>query len=317
MAAQVLLEMGIELKRENFSEGQTIREDTMRTENYKRIVIPSLNKTILVCDPIGNATFVIHTAEDPDRYSAMKKEELMELARVGKVTFLQWPKGSKDKADKETKWKNTLRTILETTPPQTTEEESVTIQMDEKYFATVNVQRDLLIFAAENGEEGHPENLADHKHRTARINGQRMLLRTYCQIAGKALGIVRTTREADKKDKYHEIWDHLLIKGGFELKEKYPPMNKDYFSNKNNLRHDLLAYANALTLLNPAEEQKTPRDLSTKNMRTLEVECNNGEVVNGLTYISRAGVSLRDIKREKAQNITGFVLRELVVRGGF
>lgn len=83
--------------------------------------------------------------------------------------------------------------------------------------------------------------------------------------------------------------------------KKHPEMNRTYFENPENAKHDLSGYAKELG------EGKTIENLNTENMRKIKGICKNGETVNGNTYLLRAekalgmGDSQKKIREEKRQ----------------
>ncbi len=73
----------------------TVKASQMREVSYAVIEIPRINRTVLVCDQIGEATFVVYGIGDPRRFLAMTKEELLnhpsiQARRLIRRTPEQW-----------------------------------------------------------------------------------------------------------------------------------------------------------------------------------------------------------------------------------
>lgn len=67
----------------------------MRQLSYALIEIPRIGRSVLVCDQVGEATFVIHGLGDPGRYLTMTKEQLQNelgssVHRIVRHTTEQW-----------------------------------------------------------------------------------------------------------------------------------------------------------------------------------------------------------------------------------
>ncbi len=73
----------------------TLSPSQMREVSYAVVEIPRINRTVLVCDQIGEATFVIHGIGDPKRFLSFTKDELQEslgpaVKRIVRHSDQQW-----------------------------------------------------------------------------------------------------------------------------------------------------------------------------------------------------------------------------------
>jgi plasmid maintenance system antidote protein VapI len=90
LAFEVLQNLGVPIvETVSFYEGRNT-DNMLRSQSYRSIVVPTLNKTILVCDEEGNRTFVVHTADMAESFIELTKEELKEIMNYGMVSDLVW-----------------------------------------------------------------------------------------------------------------------------------------------------------------------------------------------------------------------------------
>ena len=99
--------MDIDLNSCQFLEG-TNSANMMRGLSYRTIVIPEIDKTIMVCDAEANRTFVIFDSEKPERYYKLRKSQLQHIVAGGLATDLIW-------RDSE-EWKMKLAELLSIPP---------------------------------------------------------------------------------------------------------------------------------------------------------------------------------------------------------
>jgi hypothetical protein len=90
LAFEVLQNLGVPIMETvSFYEGRNA-DNMLRGQSYRSIVVPTLNKTILVCDEEGNRTFVVHTADMAESFTELSKDELKEITTYGMVSDLVW-----------------------------------------------------------------------------------------------------------------------------------------------------------------------------------------------------------------------------------
>lgn len=76
----------------------------LRKHAYALVGIPKKAKEILVCNEIGQATYVSHIEYGADVYTGLNKKEIVELPGVNKIVFMskdQWENGIKEIISKE------------------------------------------------------------------------------------------------------------------------------------------------------------------------------------------------------------------------
>jgi hypothetical protein len=259
---EVLLEKGINLKSCRFLKG-AVRSKMMRSTPYYCILIPYLNKTILVCDERRNRTFVLDGIVNDLEVLTIGKEA---LKAMDSVAHFRWQ-------DLEL-WMELLNIYLEGDGFR---------EMGEAYFRhQSNIDADLEKFAAKLGEGKKVEDLSVNNMRQLRVkcaNGEFVGGDEYLRRAGEFLRLA--TEDQPNK---------LLVLNtlrGIEL-EEYPDMDAIYFAKKNKakVKKDLENFAAKLG------EEKGIEDLNTGNMKTEDAECSNGETVMGETYLRRAACAL-------------------------
>lgn len=120
---------------------------------------------------------------------------------------------------------------------------------------------------------------------------------SYIESVAKILGITKTTRETAEPGKRREALIALLDILGEKL-EEFAEMDNAYF--EKNLRADLEVYVAI------CEDVTTIDELTMTRMRNApKARCANGEMVNGLTYLARAGRAILGLKRGEDANNTG------------
>jgi len=124
--------------------------------------------------------------------------------------------------------------------------------------------------------------------------------RVYIGIAAKTLGLAKTTKETDQPGKRKKVLTHLLGVTG-TTPEEFPKMDKEYFLA--NLRTDLEAYVGVCEGVTSIDQL-----IATKMRYAPKVKCANGEMVNGLTYLTRAGRAILDLKKGEDINNVGSTL---------
>ncbi|MFH1425842.1 MAG: hypothetical protein ABIG66_00200 [Candidatus Kerfeldbacteria bacterium] len=167
--------------------------------------------------------------------------------------------------------------------------------LDEVYFSNpYNIHRDLEAIVSASEEEVPIDQIStSHKFMQIPItlsNGQTMLGISYLTRAGIALGMGRTARDAKK---YHtEILQRLKEMAGADkayADERRPevwPPRYEYYSNRDNVRHDFEAFARELG------EGVSIEDLTANSIRPLRIVNSDGESINGRKFISQAGIAI-------------------------
>ena len=180
------------------------------------------------------------------------------------------------------------------------------------YGNSAYIKKDLEAFVNELDEGAEVDNLTAGAIETIEItccNGEKLKGNMYLNRAGVALGMAKNGDEA------RSIHNRILIKlmkiAGFELKE-YQQKCKAYYINQEIVRNDFEAFAVELG------EGMTTEDLTSSNIRDLEIICCNGEKINGNKYILNAGVTLEMVKNTKeAQSIKALIFKKLMETAGF
>ena len=289
----------------------------MRKEPYRLVIIPKLNRMILLCEEEGNRSFVICTAQHSEQYRLLSKNELKELVFTGEVKDLQWcdPK----------KWKIKLIEFLLTETetfkendifPKKEKEESESkedfLVRDKEYYSNpFYVLSDLITYAKELGPDKTPLDLTTTNIKKMSVtccNGEKVSCRRYLSNAGVQLKLFKNAPEAGNNLKI--ILNRLLLTAGYDIPEIKKPdfeRNKDYYENPKYVRKDLIAFAEELG------SGKTPLDLTISNISLLSITCCNGEEVVGVTYLRNAKKEL-----ELSENTTlSIVLNRLLRKAGY
>ena len=85
------------------------------------------------------------------------------------------------------------------------------------------------------------------------------------------------------------------------FRKKAQVVNREYYINPENLRHDLLAFARAL---GPEVE---PSGLTVRQMRRLVATCRNGRETRGSSYLARASAALTCVSRVDHEALQGLL----------
>lgn len=300
-----LAEENIHIPEEDIIRGE-VEKRTMRRSPYNAIIIRALNRTVIVCDEGENTTFIAYSSENPERYYLANKYILRARPDVAK---LDWD------ADIEI-WKRELFSLVtaEHPPKKNPGKEPFngkeffgdtaekTVEMDQTYFNNAdNVRYDLESYASAlsllTGEDQTPLDLNTGNIRLLQKikckNGELIDGNTYLLRAGKALGIAENRREANNKvsDTLKALWKIA----GLEVPNE---MDEQYFGDNNNVAHDFQAFAEAYNTT--TGQNKAPLELNMNNIRTQKkVPCNNGERVDGHTYLTRGAIRLKYAKNKK------------------
>lgn len=258
-----------------------------RNKAYWIINIKKAKIAVLIDNQAGNRTFVV-TYNSPDELDNLgRKMTLKTKAEKGEAIY-------HFKYHNEAQFEEDLSNAI-----LLAVEKKGTKKMDEIYFRNAeNVRKDLQSFVDDLINKKHKivkkvEDLSTFslgKATAVCSNGEEKKGETYLTTAGVQLKIAKDTVEA--RSKQAEILEALKKIIGIEV-VKFPPMNAEYFSNNENVKYDLEAFAGELQK-KPENEGKisTIADLNTLNFFNLSVTCKNGESVSGHAYMQRAGIGL-------------------------
>lgn len=87
---EVLAQLGVNLKDVKVREG-IVDKNMVRKQSYRMVRIPQLQRTVLVCDEEGNATFVLpNIPEDIEIVQGSKKTQLKDMARHNESAVVYW-----------------------------------------------------------------------------------------------------------------------------------------------------------------------------------------------------------------------------------
>ena len=318
------------------------RKDMMRKTSYTILDIPKLGREVLVCDQVGEATFVVLGIVDRKILLSTGKDELQAKfgTLVSKVVFRDPEQWEKEVTDLLLKDVNTeelkkidvrtqegLRTeILKLVP---TPEEWAGMCKGKKITFKV-FGRGLVAIATKFGVEGDPtQNNLYHFDLGRKIYGEGHECLTYVErpdpspeelrteilrlaptpkkwagmkqkekLAFRALGVglsaiaTKFGVEGDPVGRHsiHLDLGRRIYGEGHEYLRVFSPRDRAYYSDTENTRRDLEAFAWALG------EDKTPTDLSTDNLPSIFAICSNGEISRGTKWLSNAAVALGLVK---------------------
>jgi hypothetical protein len=260
--------MGVSVNDYVVYEGQ-VRKEMMRQEPYYQFVIPRLNRMVLVCEQYGNRTFVIKGSGEKveEKYRKMDKED---LKASREVRHLEWNENTDE-------WKEVLRNLLELDCAY-----EISVLIDRAYYENpAYVKADLEAYAAAVGKDVLGLKISIIKSVEVKCaNGESVKGGTYLKNASVKLGLTRNNVEANSMQ--GEILREMKKLAGYEV----PEFERDraYYENPEYVKADLEAYA--------ATIGKNVLELNAKNISSVEVECVNGELVKGATYIGKAAIHL-------------------------
>lgn len=170
-----------------------------------------------------------------------------------------------------------------------------------------SIKSDLLAFAAQLGEGKCPLDLTARNMGPLSIKwGDDREVRgfSYLGRAAVSFGFSKNIKEAGSK--FCEALKVLLDTAGYEQ------LDKAYFRNPEYVKADLCAFAFQLG------EDKTPLELSTCNMSTLTISCQNGQRMKGQTYIATTArvLGLDNTKKESNFRMS-ITLKHLLKTAGY
>ena len=251
---------------------EQLDERHMRKEPYVLIQIPKLGKKILVCDQVGEVTFVLgYSTYRPTTKTAIEDSGGI---RIVKLTEEQW--------------------IADVTAALQAPENELGIEpqiitadlRSPEYYTKQNVVLDLQAMAAAAGGKSIAE-ISTSKMCTRNIftaaNGETLSGRTYLNRAGVALGFSKTTRQSQSQTA--AILAKLKDVAGVQVEKPPCEMDEKYFGNPTRVRKDLISWA-------IAAEKGQIGQLTTNDIKSNRFTTMNGESMMGATYLNRAGVAL-------------------------
>ncbi|MFC1615830.1 hypothetical protein ACFL21_01705 [Patescibacteria group bacterium] len=262
----------------------------MRELSYQMVVVPELDRVILVCEEHGNQTFVREGITDLPAFFKSTKDELKVNSNVRGI-YWQDPGN----------WKKVLKIYLKNDFVQRAKnddvpEEKNNISIDESYYKNPNLIRiNLERFAEKCGLES-PIKLKAYsgfvRKNIELTNGEELVFKTYLINVGKALGVVKNYAEGNRN--FGKLFREIMCFVGFEIKN-YALRDKEYFLNPQNVKADLDKYAKKVGL------SSSSNLINKLSSRDLKIRCCNGEMVKFSRYVSNAGVELGII--DKAKNM--------------
>jgi len=181
------------------------------------------------------------------------------------------------------------------------------------YFQNLeNVRADLTAFAKELGPDKSPADLSTGNIPSLSIttqSGQTIRGKTYLAHAAIALGFAKGAKEASSQ--LAKTLKHLLRLVGHDIPEHFP-LNEAYFQNLENVRVDLTAFAKELG------PDKSPIDLTTRNIISLSITAQNRQAIKGGTYLYHAAKALGFAEGAKEANSQrAKTLKHLLTLAGF
>ncbi len=313
---EVLKELGIDLSENKYFTGKN-DSSMVRKESYKIIVVPKLRKIILVCDEVGNRTFVVHDQGKIDRFFEMTKKDLKAkspkgILQEGDVTNFVWTSDEK-------RWKFNLASHLLMKPEESDSPEEVDAtkmvekpeqikpKMDKDYFLNPEiVGEDLERYLKMSGRGESIEDLvvglrrADIKGEdlaVLTVAGESIKFAAYVHRAAVALGMTKDYKDAPNHEK--DTLEVLKEIAGFEIKY-YEPMDETYFNDLKIVREDLQKIVDAVNFGLGEDDKINATGLHAKNVRGIgPIEFSSGESITPLAYINRAVISLGFSKHHK------------------
>ena len=263
----VLLE-SMEIPRSSYViQHEQLDSNMIRKVPYALIYLSQFNKTILVCDQSGEATFVVDGI-----YRPATKDAITETmgTRITKHSEDQWLEG--------------IQVALQAAPRS---EEDLVGMNSPSYYESHVVLLDLESWAAEANttvEELHTGHLAT-PFTTA--SGEIITGITYLGRYGTAFGEVEFQRNVHGVVARRMLYKLRSLAGiEEEIPEEYTIMDADYFANAQNVRTDLQSAATVASC--SIEELKAGRPTT--------FTAANGEQITLVTYLSRAGIALGIVK---------------------
>ncbi len=228
---------------------------SFRTRPYWEFNLKKAGIVIFVNNQHHNRTFVVPYHSDNYR---------RELRRYGKQTLKSDPRVKHFVFHNPEQFVTDLKEALDAI--------NSFVEIDDKYFSNPEfVKKDLDAFASAAGTDPNKLNTQLMRDNDAQCsNGETINGRNYLRQAAKCLP--ETSGQL-------ALLNHLKELAGLEV---IPPMDDEYFSNINNVRHDLEAYAEAV--------DQEIEDLSISKIAGIEVKCANNEQIKGQKYLLRAGV---------------------------
>jgi hypothetical protein len=199
---------------------------------------------------------------------------------------------AKDRAETCAKQTQTLKELKKRIGIQTIEKRQFQ-KMDKAYFENPDhIRADLEGFAARYGcGIGELTTRKVNESKAVCSNGEEVSGNTFLRRATLGMGLALAYADSSRFNA--KTLDQLKTRIGISAPERkqYPPMDEAYFADAMKIRNDLEGFAtkwkcglDALTVYKLMES------------KTSEVQCSNGESINGITYIMRAGVAMKMAK---------------------
>jgi hypothetical protein len=266
----------------------------MRESTYYLVEIPSLQRSILVCNEVGEATFIVKTYINPKLLLTLDKESLQKQypTQVSRVIY-----------SNQDQWETALyeNIFISNTLLQSATNAQKNTPMDKAYFEDpIKVRNDLEAYALADGKIVEDLSVTENSIEVLCSNGETKKFNRYLSHAGIALGLAKDSIES-KRIKSKTIAKLKSIIGI----DTFSEMDADYFNNPIKVDADL-------TLFAMAAGKESVEDLFTTRTHKIITHCSNGEPLTFLTYLNRAGIALGIAKGTvEAMNMQSPILAKL------
>lgn len=270
--------------------------DQMRESTYYLVEIPSLQRSILVCNQVGEATFIVKTHINPKLLMTLDKESLQKQypTQVSRVTYNhqdQWETALYENIFTSNRLVQSGTIVQKNTP------------LDKAYFEDpIKVRSDLEAYALVDGRSVEDISVIKRPIAVLCANGETIKFNTYLNHAGVALGLAKNSSESRR------IKSRIIakLKSIIGIEEQiFCEMDADYFNNPTKVDADL-------TLFAMAAGKDSVEDLFATRTHTIKIQCSNGEPLTLLTYLNRAGIAFNMAKDSvEAMNIHSAILTKL------
>lgn len=266
----------------------------MRESTYYLVEIPSLQRSILVCNEVGEATFIVKTYINPKLLLTLDKESLQKQypTQVSRIIYSnqdQWETSLYENIFISNKLLQSGTNAQKNTP------------MDKAYFEDpIKVRNDLEAYALADGRSVEDLSVIGNSIEVLCSSGETMKFNTYLSHAGIALGLAKDSPES-RRIKSTTIAKLKSIIGI----DTFSEMDADYFNNPIKVDADL-------TLFAMAAGKESVEDLFATRAHKITSHCSNGESLTFLTYLNRAGIALGIAKGTvEAMNLHAPILAKL------
>lgn len=297
LTIEALMELGITLKEGDIIDG-IVSENMLRKTPYTLIKAGETGYYILVCNEVGNRSFIFKSENEESALIQAKKNK-DELKEDPLIQHFIW-EGPENH-------KQTIKQILQK-PKNPTEQN---LKLDSTYFENPNyIRADLEAFAAASNPpiEGIELCLTTKElNRKANLsNGKFISLGVYLCEAAKSMGIAKTAREAISIKA--DVLKTLKERAGLDL------LNEKHFKDRDSVRADLEAFVNQ-----GGHAATTALDLTVSlHQIRIKAELPNKEKLTFGTYLNKAAVALGlAMDTSECSSVRSIILEELKKTAGY